>query len=118
MLSDLYRGTIDTRRIIKCSSQREKILNKHHPHLTFQSTLRLFYLFFNHQSSRGERLTVIQRSTIVAFHNLNLFVDLIVHLTHCDRAHYSALDLFITINIILLKDDPQQWSPECHIRRH
>jgi hypothetical protein len=43
-----------------------------------------FDSFFNHESSRGERLTVIQRATIVALHNLNLRNDLIVHLTRRD----------------------------------
>ena len=42
-----------------------------------------FDSFFNHESSRGDRLTVIQRATIVALHNLNLRNDLIAHLTHC-----------------------------------
>jgi transposase len=43
-----------------------------------------FDSFFNHEGSLGERLTVIQRATIVALHSLNLRNDMIAHLTHCD----------------------------------
>ena len=43
-----------------------------------------FGTFFNHERSRGERLTMVQRSTIVALHSLNIGNDVIAGLTHCD----------------------------------
>jgi transposase len=53
---------------------------------TFNISIDASYFdsFFNHEGSHGERLTVIQRATIVALHSLNLRNDTIAHLTHCD----------------------------------
>jgi hypothetical protein len=43
-----------------------------------------FDSFFHHENVQGERLSLIQRSTIVALHSLNIRNDVIAHLTHCD----------------------------------
>jgi transposase len=69
-----------------------------------------FDSFFNHESSRGERLTVIQRATIVALHHLNLRNDLIAHLTHCDpRTIQHWIDYYNEHRS--LEDEPRSGRP-------
>src|ERR1700678_4507741 len=44
-----------------------------------------FGSFFNHENVQGERLSLIQRSAIMALHSLNIRNDVIAHLTRCDQ---------------------------------
>ena len=44
-----------------------------------------FGSFFNHENVQGERLSLIQRSAIMALHSLNIRNDVIARLTHCDQ---------------------------------
>ena len=44
-----------------------------------------FDSFFQHEATHGARLTLVQRSTIVALHSLNIRNDAIAYLTHCDQ---------------------------------
>jgi hypothetical protein len=69
-----------------------------------------FDSFFNHESSPGARLTVIQRATIVALHSLNLRSDLIARLTHCDlRTIQHWINYFNEHHS--LQDEPRSGRP-------
>ena len=69
-----------------------------------------FDSFFNHEHSRGERLTLIQRSTILALHGLNIRDDVIAHLTHCDpRTIQHWIDYYQEHHS--LEDEPRSGRP-------
>ena len=59
--------------------------NQQHRHSTSQLILHLSIHFFHHENVQGERLSLIQRSTIVALHSLNIRNDVIARLTRCDQ---------------------------------
>jgi hypothetical protein len=69
-----------------------------------------FDSFFNHENVQGERLSLIQRSTIVALHSLNIHNDVIAHLTHCDqRTIQHWIDYFNEHHS--LEDEPRSDRP-------
>jgi transposase len=57
------------------------------PSSTFNITINptAFNLFFHHEHVQGERLSIVQRSAIVALRSLNIRYDVIAHLTRCDQ---------------------------------
>jgi hypothetical protein len=75
---DRYRAHVKAYR-------REAVSRGTTPTFSVSINSTAFDSFFNHENVQGERLTLIQRSTIVALNSLNIRNDVISHLTHCDQ---------------------------------
>ena len=69
-----------------------------------------FLQFFNHESSQGFRLTLIQRSSILTLHQLNFEISKIAELTHCDpRTIQHWIDYYQEHHS--LEDEPRSGRP-------
>ena len=54
-------------------------------HITASFDLSSFRQFFDHEQIQGSCLSICQRAALITLHQLNIGINQIAHLTHCDQ---------------------------------